>query len=191
VNIRVAGDFAQVRPGFVKVEPKRIHAFNLSPTGTRALMEAWGEIFTVPTDKGDIRNVTHSPAVADRDPAWSPDGKQIAYFSDESGEYALHLRDQSGIGEVRKIDLGKPPSFFYSPTWSPDSKKIAYTDKRLNLWYVDLDHPTPVHVDLDTYLTGQALEPAWSPDSRWLAYTKQLHNYLHAVFVHSLEDGKS
>src|SRR3989454_1148173 len=79
INIRVAGDYAQVRPRFVKVEPKRIHNFNLSPTGSRALMEAWGEIFTVPTDKGDIRNVTHSPAVVDRDPAWSPDGKWIAY----------------------------------------------------------------------------------------------------------------
>ena len=81
--------------------------------------------------------------MADRDPAWSPDGKWIAYFSDESGEYALHLRAQNGMGDVRKINLGNPPSFFYGPTWSPDSKKIAYTDTRLNLWYADLDKPTP------------------------------------------------
>ena len=105
----------------------------------------------MPAEKGDIRNLTNSPGVADRDPAWSPDGKSIAYFSDESGEYALHLRDQNGLGEVRKINLGDPPSFFYSPTWSPDSKKIAYTDKRLNLWYVDLDKDTPVKVDTDTF----------------------------------------
>ena len=99
VSVRVAGDFAQVRPHFVKVDPKRIHNFNLSPTGTRALMEAWGEIFTVPSDKGDIRNLTHSPAVADRDPAWSPDGRWVAYFSDEPGEYELQLRDQTGMGQ--------------------------------------------------------------------------------------------
>ena len=125
----------------------------------RAVFEAHGEILTVPAEKGDIRDITNSPGVADRDPAWSPDGKWIAYFSDESGEYALHLRAQNGMGEVRKINLGNPPSFFYGPTWSPDSKKIAYTDKRLNLWYVDLDKATPVKVDTD-YYQSQGLNPA-------------------------------
>ncbi len=136
----------QVRPHFEKVE-KQILSANISPTGQRAVFEAHGEILTVPAEKGDIRNLTNSPGVAERDPAWSPDGKSIAYFSDESGEYALHIISQDGLGAVRKIDLGQPPSYFYSPTWSPDSKKIAYSDKRLNLWYVDLDHPTPVKVD--------------------------------------------
>ena len=143
VNIRVAGDFAQVRPGFVKVEPKRIHAFNLSPTGTRALMEAWGEIFTVPTDKGDIRNVTHSPAVADRDPAWSPDGKWVAWFSDESGEYALHLRAPDGLGPVRTLSLGQPPSFFYSPRWSPCDESSQSMSRlpsaELRSWFGEID----------------------------------------------------
>ena len=126
VKIHVAGDLEAVRPHFAKVEPKRILNFSLSPTGARAVFEAWGEIFTVPTDKGDIRDITRSPAVADRDPSWSPDGKSIAYFSDESGEYELAIRDQNGLGTVRHINLGNPPSFFYTPTWSPDSKKIAY-----------------------------------------------------------------
>src|SRR5215813_14110994 len=106
-------------------------------------MEAWGEIFTVPVEKGDVRNLTHSPATAERDPAWSPDGKSIAYFSDASGEYGLEIRDQNGIAEPRKISLGNPPSFFYSPVWSPDSKKIAYSDKRLNLWFVDTEKSNP------------------------------------------------
>src|SRR5262249_42966960 len=131
------GDFPGVRPHFEKVG-RAIASGSLSPTGVRVAFEARGEIITVPAEKGNARNLTNSPGVADRDPAWSPDGKWIAYFSDESGEYALHLRDQTGFGEVKKINLGNPPSFFYSPTWSPDSKKIAYTDKRLNLWYVDL-----------------------------------------------------
>ncbi|MGH9726543.1 MAG: protease, partial [Candidatus Acidiferrales bacterium] len=113
-------------------------------------------------------------------------------FSDESGEYALHLRDQNGLGEVRKINLGNPPSFFYSPHWSPDSKKIAYTDKRLNLWYVDLDKGTPVKIDTDTYDDPQrGLNPSWSPDSRWIAYTRELQNHLRAVFVYSLENSQS
>src|SRR5882672_5909567 len=147
VPIHVTGDLAAVRPHFTKVDPKRIQSFGISPSGARAVFEAWGEIFTVPTDKGDIRNLTRSPAVADRDPSWSPDGKSLAYFSDESGEYELCVRDQNGLGKVRHINLGNPPSFFYTPTWSPDSKKIAFTDKRLQLWYVDLDKPTPKLVD--------------------------------------------
>jgi tricorn protease len=87
ISIQVKGDLEAVRPHFAKIDPKRIQNFGISPTGARAVFEAWGEIFTVPTDKGDIRNLTRTPAVADRDPAWSPDGKSIAYFSDDSGEY--------------------------------------------------------------------------------------------------------
>ncbi|HEV2350555.1 MAG TPA: PDZ domain-containing protein [Terriglobia bacterium] len=188
INVTVAGDMPQVRPHFEKVE-KQILAFNISPTGQRAVFEAHGEILTVPAEKGDIRNLTHSPAVADRDPAWSPDGKSIAYFSDESGEYALHITGQDGLGAARKIDLGEPPSFFYSPAWSPDSRKIAYSDKRLNLWYVDLDHPTPVKVDTDLFDSPlHEFDTVWSPDNRWLAYTKQLTNHQRAVFVYSLDD---
>jgi tricorn protease len=191
IHISVAGDMPQVRPHFEKVE-KQILAYNLSPTGQRAVFEAHGEILTVPAEKGDVRNLTHSPGVADRDPAWSPDGKSVAYFSDASGEYALHISTQDGLGTVRTIDLGQPPSFFYSPTWSPDSKKIAYSDKRLNLWYVDLDHPTPLKVDTDLFDSpAHEFDTVWSPDNRWLAYTKQLQNHQHAVFVYSLDDHKA
>ena len=149
VDVHISADLAEVRPHFEKLTVPKIENAAISPTGQRAVFEAHGEILTVPADKGDIRNVTSSPTVADRDPAWSPDGKSIAYFSDESGEYALHIRDQSGLGEVKKINLGDPASFFYLPVWSPDNKKIAYTDKRLNLWYVDLEKRVPVRVDTD------------------------------------------
>jgi len=193
VSIQIEGDLASVRPHFAKVEPKRIQNFGISPTGARAVFEAWGEIFTIPTDKGDIRNLTRSPAVADRDPAWSPDGKSIAYFSDESGEYELCIRDQNGIGAVRHISLGTPPTFYYSPTWSPDSKKIAYFDKRLQLWYLDLDKPAPKLVDSDYYWTfaNNPLSQTWSPDNKWIAYTKQLISGQHAVFVYSLDQSKA
>src|SRR5262249_36602093 len=136
VNVRINGDLLAVRPKYEKVGSRIFHSA-LSPTGARAVFEARREILNVPAENGNGANLTNRPRVAERDPAWSPDGKWIAYFSDESGEYALHLRNQSGMGEVKKINLGHPPSFYYSPTWSPDSKKIAYSDKRLNLWYVD------------------------------------------------------
>jgi tricorn protease len=188
VPVRIAGDMPEVRPHFVKVA-RSIRNVDLSPTGARAVFEARGEILTVPAEKGDIRNLTNTPGVAERDPSWSPDGKSIAYFSDESGEYALHIRSQNGMGETRKFDLGER-SFFYNPTWSPDSKKIAYADKRLNLWYIDLDKKTPVRVDTDTY-DGGPISPAWSPDGRWLTYARQLKSHMHAVFLYSLDTGKT
>jgi tricorn protease len=191
IDIHIAGDLPATRPHFEKVADK-ISSAGISPTGARAVFEAHGEIFSVPAEKGNTRNLTRTPAVAERDPSWSPDGKWIAFFSDESGEYALHLVDQSGLGTVKKIDLGKPASFFYCPTWSPDSKKIAFTDKRLNLWYVDIEKGTPVKVGTDLYdAWGVLMTPAWSPDSKWLTFTKFLPNHFRAVYVHSLESGKS
>ncbi len=192
VEVTIAADFPQLRPHFEQADPKQILHAALSPTGKRVLFETHGEILSVPAKKGDTRNLTRTPGAADRDPSWSPDGKSIAWFSDESGEYALHVRAPGGLGPVRKIDLGQPPSFFYQPRWSPDSKKIAYSDKRLNLWIVDLDKPTPVKIDTDRYDTPlHNLDPAWSPDSRWIAYTKQLRNYQRAVFVYSIAERKS
>src|SRR5207248_5160250 len=111
-----------------------------------------------------------------------------AYFSDEAGEYALHVRDQNGRAEPKKIRLGEPPSFYYSPVWSPNSKKIAYSDKRLNLWYVDLEKGTPVKVDTNPKPLFR-FSASWSPDSRWLTYTRQLDSYMGAVFLYSLETG--
>jgi tricorn protease len=190
VHITVSGDLPETRPHYVKVA-EQIQNAGISPTGARAVFEAHGEVVTVPAEKGGIRNLTRTPAVEDRDPSWSPDGKWIAYFSDESGEYALHLVDQSGLGAVKKINLGNPPSFFYSPLWSPDSKKIAYQDKRLNLWYVDVEKGTPITVSTERYDDpSSAMNPTWSPDSKWLSYTKFLESHQHAVFVYSMESGK-
>jgi tricorn protease len=191
VAIRVAGDMPQVQPRYAKAE-KRIQGARISPSGVRAAFAARGEIVTVPAEKGDIRNLTRTAGACERDPAWSPDGKQVAYFSDASGEYALHIRQQDGLGETKLINLGDPPSFFYRPTWSPDGKKITYTDKRLGVWYVDLDKGTPVRIDVNAYDSPvRTIDPAWSPDSRWIAYTKQLNNHLRAVFVYSVQDGKA
>jgi tricorn protease len=189
VEIRVSGDLPEVRPRFEKVNTQ-IASAGLSPTGARAVFEAHGEILTVPAEKGGIRNLTNTPGAAERDPAWSPDGKQIAYFSDESGEYQLAIRDQNGLGEVRKIKLGDRPAFYYGPVWSPDGKKIAYTT-RLTLWYIDLENKTPVQVDADTYDSPfHDLNPVWSPDSKWLAYTRLLKNHLRAACLYSTDEGR-
>jgi tricorn protease len=187
INVTINADLLALRPTFEKVGTRITNAA-ISPTGARAVFEARGEIISVPAEKGDARNLTNTTGVAERDPSWSPDGKWISYFSDESGEYCLHLRDQKGMGEVKKIKL--EPSFYYSPIWSPDSKKIAFSDKRLNIWYVEVEKGTPVKVD--TLTRGQGgTGVSWSPDSRWLAYAKPLKSWYNAVFVYSLEDAKA
>ena len=186
VPVRISGDLATVRGKYERTA-KWISGGAISATGARALFETRGEILSVPAEKGDARNLTGTPGVMERDPVWSPDGKWIAYFSDESGDYALHLRDQKGMGEVRKIAL--EPTFYYSPVWSPDSKKIAFSDKRLNLWYVDIEKGTPVKVA--TSGADRQLGQAWSPDSRWIAYHSMLPSWTHAIFVHSIEEAKS
>jgi tricorn protease len=191
INIRVAGDFPGVRPRYEKVG-SRIFNAAISPTGARAVFEARGEILTVPAEKGDPRNLTNTTGVMERDPAWSPDGKWIAYLSDESGEYELHLEDQTGMGAVKKLKLGDAPNFYYSPVWSPDSKKIAYQDQRMILWYLDVEKGTNTKVDTNTYgILDDVLDPSWSPDSKWITYAKQLDNRLRALFIYSVEKNQT
>jgi len=206
LDICPVADFPEVRPHYKVIgdivgtdsEYPKVAA-KLSPSGSCAAFGLRGEILTVSAERNEIRNLTRTPGAVERDPVWSPDGASVAYFSDESGEYALHICGQTGLGKVRKIDLGCPPSFYYSPLWSPDGRRIAYTDKRLNYWYVDIEGGAPVRVD-----TGFRVDPvrivqdpscrhpmAWSPDGRWLAYIKMLENHLHAAFVHSIEKGRS
>jgi len=190
VEVRLAGDLPEIRPHFVNVG-KRLHHADISPSGARAVFEARGEIITVPAEKGDPRNLTNTPGVNERGPVWSPDGKTIAYFSDESGEYALHLKDQSGMGEVRKFSLGEKPAFYSSARWSPDSKKISYLDCHSHIWYIDLEQKKPVLVDTDYYPSDQDLRGDWSPDSKWLAYRKQLPSHMSAIYIYSLAEARS
>ncbi len=190
VEVRLAGDLGEVRPHYVNVA-KRMGEPDISPTGARAVFSARGEIITVPAEKGDARNLTNTAGANEREPAWSPDGKTIAYFSDESGEYTLHLRDQTGLRDVVKIGLGTKPAFYTLPRWSPDSKKIGYVDNHLDIWYVDVEQKKPVHVDRDYYFSYRDVVLSWSPDSKWLAYKKQLKSHMSAVYLFSLADGRS
>jgi len=185
VEVTLQGDMPGVRERFEPVAQRTARGA-ISPTGARAVFESRGEILTVPAEKGSPRNLTGTPGVMERDPSWSPDGKTIAYFSDASGEYALHLRPQDGKGETRVIAL--EPSFYYGPTWSPDSKKLAFMDKRLNVWLVDLEKGKPQKID--TFKRGGQTKLAWAPDSRWIAYGKPLVNLYEAVHVYNLEDGR-
>jgi len=125
--ISVESDLTLTRPTYVRAE-RFINSFSLSPSGARALFGARGEIFTVPAKKGDVRNLTNSSGVRELWPAWSPDGKWISYFSDQTGEYELYIRPQDGAGEEKRITTDGA-AYRYEPKWSPDSKKILFGEK--------------------------------------------------------------
>ena len=180
-----------MRPRFEHVAPDHVLHAAVSPTGKRVLFEAHGEILAVPAEKGDVRNLTRSPGVADRDPAWSPDGKWIAWLSDESRRVrALLPLARRPRPRARRWTSASPASFFYSPRWSPDSKKVVLQDKRLNLWLVDVDHPAPVKIDTDRF-EGAVVRRDLVARLEWVAYAKALENHLQAIFVYSVEDKKT
>jgi tricorn protease len=190
VNITATGDFPWMMPRWEDVS-SRIASMAVSPMGKRAVVEARGEIFTIPAEKGDVRNLTHSSGSAERDPSWSPDGKFISYFSDRSGEYALVIEAQDGLAPPREITLPNP-THYYTPSWSPDSKKILYTDTNLHVWVLDVASGQAKIVGNDPWMVPQrTLNPVWSPDSKWVAYSSRLRSLYHAIFVSNVETGET
>ena len=190
VNITATGDFPWMMPRWEDVT-KGMTNISLSPTGARVLAEARGEIFTIPAEKGDVRNLSRSSGSAERDPAWSADGKYISYFSDKSGEYKLVIEAQDGVSPPREIALPHP-THYYTPSWSPDSKKLLYTDTNLKVWVLDVASGQPKIVGNDPWMVPpRTLNPTWSPDSKWVAYSSRLKSMYHAIFVSNVETGES
>lgn len=187
LDIYIDPDLPHSRPRIAAVDGL-IHDYNISPTGKRGLFEARGDIFTVPKEKGDIRNLTNTPGVFERFPVWSPDGAKIAYFSDAAGEYQLMLSSQDGMGGPEVIGMAKPTYYMY-PSWSPDSRKILFSDKEASMFYHDLEKGKTVEVDQDNY-DSHWMNGHWSPDNNWIAYVKRLVSGYRAVFIYSLDNGK-
>ncbi len=190
LNIEVTGDLPWARPQFKKVA-SMIRNATLSPTGVRAAFEARGDIFTVPAEKGDYRNLTQSSGANDRSPAWSPDGARLAWLSDASGEYQLMLGDPLGVITPKAIALPST-AFFSAPAWSPDGNQILLQDNHRNLWTVEVSSGSATKIDTDNYPDPiRSFDAGWSPDSKWISYSKNLPSHLRAIFVYSLTDKKS
>jgi tricorn protease len=190
VAITATGDFPWMMPRWEDVT-SRLTNIALSPTGKRVVVEARGEIFTVPAEKGDVRNLTNSSRSAERDPAWSPDGKYVSWFSDKSGEYKLVIAEQDGLKPPRELAL-PTPSHFYTASWSPDSKKLLYTDTNLKVWVLDTETGKAKAVGADPWMVPRrTVNPVWSPDSKWVAYSAHLDSLYRAIFVSNVETGET
>ncbi|HPC84717.1 MAG TPA: PDZ domain-containing protein [Thermoanaerobaculaceae bacterium] len=190
VRVEVVTDRATLKPREVNAA-RLIRNAAVSPSGKRAVFEARGELFSVPAEKGVVFDMTRTSGSAERYPSWSPDGKSVAYFSDESGEYELYVRPADGTGKPRKVTtLG--PGFRYRPFWSPDSRRVVFVDQamRINLCEIDTGKVTVVDKGLWWFEEDlQKFAPSWSADSRWLAYGKEVENRNAAVFLHDTKSG--
>ena len=191
VNVTVVTDLATLKPRVARVD-SLIQSASISPTGQRAAIEARGDLFSLPAQHGPVLNLTQSSGVAERYPGWSPDGKQIAYWSDRSGEYELYVRPADGSAAERRVtDYG--PGYRYLPFWSPDSKKIAFVDQTMTIHVVDVETGRTVTVDQAHWWYEGSLEnfrPAWSADSRWLAYSRDLTDRAtEAIFLFDTRTG--
>lgn len=185
IAVTVNSDDVLARAEFKSVG-SNIRTFALSPSGTRAIFEARGNILTLPVEHGSVRYLSNSSGVHELNPRWSPDGKWIAYLSDRTGEYEIYLRPQTGGDETRITTDGK--MYRYGPEWSPDSKKLLYWDKKLRLWYVDIDAKKPILIDTGEY--GQINGGSWAPDSRWVAYGKPDRRNSERIYLYSLDQKK-
>ncbi|WP_062059646.1 S41 family peptidase [Aquimarina longa] len=192
LKIGIGTDLLELRERYIKGN-QHIRSANISPTGKRAVFDYRGEIITVPEDKGDPRNLTLSPGSHDKYPAWSPNGKQIAYFSDVSGEYELYITSQDGKGETKKFKI--PGTGFYAYTsWSPDSKKISFSDNGRNLYILDIASKKITKIDNDEYYLPGAFRDLfgdWSSDSNWILYSKIIESNFEQIFLYNIKDSKS
>ena len=192
LKIGVAADLAETRPRYAG-DAKHIRTVRISPTGKRAVIEYRGEIVTIPAKKGDAHDLTQTPGAHERSPAWSPDGKSIAYFSDATGEYQLVVRPQDGKGEGRSYPL-KGSGFYEHPAWSPDSKKIAFVDNSRTLSWIDLGSGAIKKIAAEPiYGPNRASRTNydWSPDSKWLAYSLINRAGFQAIWLYAVDSDKS
>lgn len=192
IKVGIAADLLDLRPRFVKGD-EYIRSGHISPSGARIVVDFRGEIVTIPGQKGDPINLTNTPGVHEKFPAWSPDGKSIAFFSDASGEYALHIKNQNGTGDARAIPL-TGSGFYAFPEWSPDSKKIAFVDNGRRLYVLDVASGKQTTIAEDVhYVPGafRQLFGSWSADGNFLAYTLITQTNFEQAFIYSLSEAKS
>ncbi len=190
VKVSLVSDKTNLKSKIEKVD-KYIQHVDISPDGNRVLMEARGDIFSLPAENGYVKNLTQTSGTAERYPVWSPDGKNIACWSDKSGEYELWITPYNQDKPRKLTSYGA--GFRYSLFWSPDSKKLAFIDKAMKIQVYDLETDKTTYVDKALHYLHGSLENftcSWSPDGRWLTFSHDLENSHSAVFVFDSKNKK-
>ncbi|MFH1050732.1 MAG: PDZ domain-containing protein [bacterium] len=186
INIEVAEDFPWIRSKLENVK-KNISSWNISPDGKRGLFSSRGDIFTVPAQNGKIVNLSKSSSVHDRSPEWSPDGKWIAYISDDGFQNEIYLSDANGKNKIQLTNNSK--SYLWELKWSPDSRKILFSDKAMKLYVVDIY--TKQIKEISKSKIWEIRDYNWSPDSKWIAYSDYINNFWSQINLYSIANGKS
>lgn len=191
IKVGIATDLLELRPRFVSGD-EYIRSASVSPLAARVAIDFRGEIVSVPEEHGDVINHSQTTDTHEKFPAWSPDAKQLAYFSDESGEYALHIKDVTD-NTVKKIKLNGA-GFYAFLHWSPDSEKLAFVDNSRSLYMADVSKGKVTKIDADKLYTPgvfRELFGSWSKDSKWISYTKITETNFEQAFAYSLDEKKS
>ena len=186
IDVSIYDDLPMTRPVYKTVD-KWIESFSLSPSAKRALFCARGDVFTIPAENGNVRNITNTQGVRERTPVWSPDGKHIIYQSDASGEYEFYLADPMGKNPPKKLTSGNNV-WTFEPVWSPDSRCVAFSDKKMQLGILDISTGKIIVADKASYSIINDIN--WSPDSRWLTYTKQSENQMNSIWLYDTRNKK-
>jgi tricorn protease len=187
ISVEVPAELTMKRPHYVNAS-KMIRYFDISGEGNRAAFGARGDIFTVPAKKGEPRNLTATSGARERCPAFSPDGKWIAYFSDKTGEYEVYIRKPDGAGEEKQITKGLC-NYPFDLMWSPNSEKLLLHDQTYKLYYIDINKKELHKIAEDDW--GDMNDYSWSKDSEWVTYVKRGDNRYGSIYVYSIKKGKS
>lgn len=187
INVEVPNDDVRTRPRWVNAS-KLIQSYDIAPNGKRALFGARGDIFTVPVEHGNTRDLTQTSNAREQYPAWSPNGKWIAYSTDHTGESEIAIRPSNGTGKETVL-TNRKEGYFYGPVWAPGSNKLAFSDNSHILWYLTIKDKKLVKVDQS--LQNEIHDYSWSPDGLWLTYSKQGDNNLNNIYLFSLKEDKT
>ena len=190
VEVRIPGARARLRDQEENAA-ESIQSWDISPTGKRAIVQGRGDVWTLPAEKGVPINLTSTTDIAERDPAWSPDGRLLAWFDDSYGSgYELFVVPADGSEGKRRL-TSTDGSFKESITWSPDSTMIAMTDKAGRLWRVDVSSGDTTLIDKEPW--GESMSaPSWSSDSTWIAYVRSDDATAQSqLWLHDVEAGTS
>lgn len=198
LDVRVPLNGVKAMPHWAKADG-HIDQSAIAPNGHLAVFSARGALFTVPAKYGAAVTLTQNPAADQRDPAWSPDGQQIAYIGARGNHQALFVRPADGTGQPKALASGDDLSLHGPVSWSPDSRYVTYVDARQALWMVAVASGKRTKIARDTSKTrGNFVDLHWSPASDWLAFSRIIpHEIGHtdvgnmsAIYLYHLADHK-